>query len=723
MRSVGIAGVLLSISAGATELPPASYSPIEEILVVGARLPRPASDVVGTVDVITREVMLDNIVTRVSDVVRYTPGVSVATADTRFGDSEFTIRGLSGNRVVQLIDGVRIAPQFDVGAFSNAGQDYLVPDAVARVEVLRGPASSLFGSDALGGVVAVVTRDPADYLDGATSNFTASSTYNGADDAQTYNASIALGGDRNAGALHLSTARGHELDHSASGDDDSLNRQRDAALFKLDHTLPSGDRLRFRAEGFRETVNTDLDAVLGYGARYRNTTRLNGDDERKRYLVSGAYEFSDWRFVSDGRVIVYHGATDVKQNTHEQRDRQAPPVAIERQFNYDYRHSGSTIDLESKFETAGAQHRLGYGLLYDVSTIKERRDGTQIDLTSGAPADDLLGEVMPVRDFPISDQRELGLYVVDEIAMGRWLLIPALRMDSYQLRANTDALYLADNPATAATDVDEVEWSPKLGVRYALNAATTVYAQYAHGFRAPPFEDVNIGLDIPRFNIRAIPNPDLRAETSDGVELGLRYSGERVRYSVALFGADYNNFIESKVNLGVDPATGVILFQSRNIEEARVYGADASVEVDLASWASGLTFALAANWTRGDNRTDDAPLNTVDPAEVVARVAWRATPALRLQWMTTAVDGQDRVDDSTANLFETSSFVTTDLMASYQFNTSRLRDVRMDVGVFNVFDKTYWRWSSVRNRIEGDPLTGTLSAPGRYASVSLHVAF
>lgn len=714
--------VASALSAVAAESQDTDVHPVEEILVVGARLPRPATDVIGTVDVITRDAMLDNMVTRVSDVVRYLPGVSVAVADSRFGESEFTIRGLSGNRVVQLVDGVRTAPQFDVGAFSNAGQDYLVPDAVARVEILHGPASSLFGSDALGGVVAIVTRDPADYLDGAPVSVTASSTYDGATNAQIYNGSLALGNTTDAGVLHVSTARGHQVDHNAPGPDDSLSRQRDAALLKFDHVFGSGNRLRLRADGFRETVASDLTAVLGYGSRYRNTTWLNGDDERRRYLLSAAYEFSDAGFVSDGRVVVYRGITDVKQNTHEQRALQVPPVAIERQFHYQYKHVGTTVDLQSSVLTGVVEHQLGYGLLLDDSVVKERRDGSLTDVTSGATTDDLLGEVMPVRDFPISDQREFGAYLLDEMSFGRWRLVPALRVDRYQLNPDTDALYLEDNPSSPAVDVDEFEWSPKFGVQYAATVTTKLYFQYAHGFRAPPFEDVNIGLDIPRFNIRAIPNPDLRAESSDGLEVGVRHRGDRLRYSIALFGADYDNFIETKVNLGPDPTTGVILFQSRNISSARVYGVDANVEVDLDAWLRGVTLGVAANWTHGENRDNHQPLNSVDPAELVARLAWRPTDAIRLQWITTAVAAQDRVDDTNANLFEPDSFVTTDLLASFETSLARLKALRVDIGVFNVFDETFWRWSSVRNRTEDDPLIGTLSAPGRYASVSIHVA-
>ncbi len=725
MKPVGhgyLLAILLTPSAAhAADAASSEWKPIEEVRVVAARLPRPRNEVVGTVDIVSRDALLDTMATRASDVVRYTPGVSISAADSRFGESEFTIRGLSGNRVVQLIDGIRIAPQFDVGAFANAGQDYFVPDAISRVEVLRGPASSLFGSDALGGVIAVMTRDPAEFLEAERSAFSLSTTYSGADDARVINASGALGGTRTSGVLHLSRLDGHELEHGAAGFDDPLDRSRDAGLVKIDHVLPSGNRVRLRADAFREEVDSDLRAVLGYGARYRNTTALRGDDERRRFAVSLGYEFGEVGFVDEGQITAYHGRTDVEQNTYELRELLTPPLAIDRRFEYRHRHSGLLIDAESQFG-ARVEHRLGYGIALDTSRLEESRDGLQTNRLTGATTNVLLGEVMPVKDFPDTELLEIGAYVHDEIELGRWTLVPAIRFDAYRLDARVDDVYRADNPTSAAVDVDEFEWSPKFGVRYALSNDTSLFAQYAHGFRAPPFEDVNIGLDIPRFNIRAIPNPDLRAESSDGFELGLRHAGSRLRFDAAVFAAYYDDFIETKVNLGPDPASGVILFQSRNIEEARVYGAEGAIEVDVSEFIDGLTVGLAANWTRGENTASHEPLNTVDPFEVIARLAWRANEHVRLQWITTAVAAQDRVDESRLDLYEPDGFTTTDLLANFQVDMLGFRNVRMDVGVFNVFDETYWRWSSVRNRAEADPLIGTLSAPGRYASVSLHIA-
>jgi hemoglobin/transferrin/lactoferrin receptor protein len=81
----------------------------------------------------------------------------------------------------------------------------------------------------------------------------------------------------------------------------------------------------------------------------------------------------------------------------------------------------------------------------------------------------------------------------------------------------------------------------------------------------------------------------------------------------------------------------------------------------------------------------------------------------------TAVDAQDRVDHGSAELAETDGYVVFDFTGSIRIT----ENVRLDAGLFNAFDKTYWQWSSIRNRPVGDPMIDYLSAPGRYASVSL----
>ena len=92
------------------------------------------------------------------------PGVDYEAAGTRFGAEGINIRGIGGNRVAILVDGVPLSDQFDTGSFSNATRDFIDAGLIQNIEVLHGPASALYGSAAIGGVVAVRTPDPADIV-------------------------------------------------------------------------------------------------------------------------------------------------------------------------------------------------------------------------------------------------------------------------------------------------------------------------------------------------------------------------------------------------------------------------------------------------------------------------------------------------------------------------------------------------------------------------------
>ncbi len=700
-------------AAGAATATPAAA--IEEILVVGARLPRPVQDVVGTVDVITRDALLDALALAAEDVVRYTPGVSVARADNRFGATEFTIRGLSGNRVTTLVDGVPVADQFDIGAFANAGQDYLVADAVSRIEILRGPASTLFGSDALGGVVAVVTRDPEEYLQGRPFATSVSATYSGADGARALSGGVAGRSGALSALLHGSVLVAEALDAAGTDAEDEADRRRSAVMFTLARQLRGGGALRLKGQAFEEKVDSRSAAVLGYGRQFANTTTLTGDDERRRFSVQLEHDFPvTGRWADHGRWILYGQRNRVRQITDERRERLDPALAIHREFDYRFDDAGLVLDMESRFHSGRLAHRLGWGGTVRRSWVEEFRDGRQVDVASGESSRVLLGEVMPVRDFPSSTVTEAALYLHDEIDLGRLTLIPGVRLEWYRLDADADARFREDNPGARVEDVTESALAPKLAAQWQLGERADVFAQYARGFRAPPFEDVNVGLDIPMFNIRAIANPDLEAETSDGLELGVRYRGGPWSGTFTLFGADYDDFIESRVNLGPDPDTGVLLFQSRNIERARVYGA----ELGLAgSLAANLNLDVAASWTRGEDRESGEPLNTVDPPTLVTRLQWRASARWETSLAVRAAAKQTRVADADPEPFEPDGYVVVDLTARY---TPR-DDVRVNLGLFNLTNQTYWRWASVRGRPQGDPLIDLMAAPGRYGAVAVHV--
>ena len=710
---IGISLAFL-VAAGDTLAQSVTNTTIEEIQVVGARLPRPVQSVAGKVDVITHETLANTLASDLSDVIRYTPGISTVDGSSRFGNSELTIRGMTGNRVEILVNGVPVPDHFDIGEFSNAGQDYIDTGSVSRVEILRGPASTLFGNDALGGVIAIQTRDPEEYLGKNNQHYGTSMSYSGRDDSVTISASTAMARAQVSAVVNGSYSLGHETGRSAVIVPDAQNRYKRSLYARSAYRFMDGNTLRLEASLFDEDVSTDVRSVLGYGRRYANTTSLTGQDDKRRLAAVIGYDFFDTAWSETGRANLYWQKVDIDQDTVDTRS--PLNLRLEREFNYDVTSFGLTLDLDSRFVTGNLTHRLGWGISLERSEISESRDGTSLDLVTGARSNVILGEVYPVRDFPDSSVNEAAFYLHDEIEIGALTLIPGLRYEYYQLDASSDAVFREDNPQTRVHDLDESSLSPKLGLLWDLTDSLQVYSQYAYGFRAPPFEDVNIGFDIPLFNYRAIPNPDLKSETSNSVEAGARYTTGTFRVNATAFGVWYDNLIESRVNLGLDPS-GTLIFQSRNIDAARVYGLEFDLHVSMSRWLQGLSAGLSGSVMRGDNLTTGEPLNTVDPAELVFSLAWQYDDWLRLAMNTTAVAAKDRIDNSRVDLATTDSYVLVDLMGSIQVNDS----VRINTGVYNVFDKTHWRWSHVRNRTTNDPMLNALSGAGRYAGVMVRV--
>jgi hemoglobin/transferrin/lactoferrin receptor protein len=399
-----------------------------------------------------------------------------------------------------------------------------------------------------------------------------------------------------------------------------------------------------------------------------------------------------------------------------------PPVQIDRMFRLQDRTLGGEFTAAKDLAGGRASHDLVYGIELSGTRLEELRNGIQTDLVTGKTTKTILGETFPLRDFPTSDVTEAGAFAQDEIrfAGSAWSLIPALRVDYYRLSPQADALYREDNPLLPVVGLDDLSFSPKLGVTRSFGESLAAYFQYSHGFRAPPPEDVNIGLDLPLLNIRAVPNPDLKAETSNGYELGLRWRDAALSLTASGYYTDYDDFIESKVNLGADPVTKVILFQSQNIARARIYGTELAATVRAGEWAPGLdgwSARLAAAWSRGEDLVRNEPLNSVDPGNGVLSVAYDAPSGTwRAELVGTLVAAKREVDRSRVNLYRTGSYGMLDLLAQADLG----HGLWLDAGLFNLTDRAYIEWADVRGRPVGDPLIPYYTHPGRNASITLH---
>lgn len=158
----------LSPAANAQEAEPASEPRMREVSVTATRTERAVDDVPATVTIIDSSQMERELVRDIRDLIRYEPGISAPNDPDRFGATGFNIRGLTENRVVLQVDNVRLPDfyRFSIGPFNTVPRNFVDLDSLKRVEILRGPSSSLYGSDALGGVVSYLTKDPSDYLAG-----------------------------------------------------------------------------------------------------------------------------------------------------------------------------------------------------------------------------------------------------------------------------------------------------------------------------------------------------------------------------------------------------------------------------------------------------------------------------------------------------------------------------------------------------------------------------
>jgi hemoglobin/transferrin/lactoferrin receptor protein len=281
-----------------------------------------------------------------------------------------------------------------------------------------------------------------------------------------------------------------------------------------------------------------------------------------------------------------------------------------------------------------------------------------------------------------------------------------------------DAIFRSTNPSVQPVSLTESDLSPKLGLVYRVTDRADVYLQYARGFRAPPFEDANIGLDIPLFNVRAIPNPDLRSETSDGLDVGLRWSGDESQVHVGVFSTSYKDFIETKVSLGLDPVSGRILFQSQNLSRARIEGLEAGGTSRLPGSLRAFSIDAALYMARGENKENGEPLNSVGPAQAVLGLTWsggESSPRLRLQ--TTLSRRWSKRDETAGALFQPPGYALFDL-----YVTQRIGErATLRAGLMNLTDRTWWNWSGVRGLAPNDPVLDALAQPGRSLSVGLNM--
>jgi len=473
---------------------------IDEIVVVAHKQARSIRDVAATVSIFTSDAARFELANTLADVFRYAPGIDFETAGTRFGAESINIRGISGNRVAVLIDGVPLSDQYDVGSFSNATRDFINAGLIDTVEVLRGPASALYGSSAIGGVVAMRTPSPQKLTGNGFQGGTAFVNYR--DDNSSTHATVMQAFAAKSLSVLVGGSYQHGEEFDAAAADDKLDRRRAdgrSGLLRVFFDDALGNSWQAGVYHQQSNVASELRSMLGSG-RFRGTTALEGWDCYRSGIMSLEYRFGGSGLVDDGLLRAYLQTSDVDQHTYDERAAASRPVSIDRAFAFEQESHGFETNLQKRLSADRVSHQLGFGVEYRNRQTEEFRDGLETDLDDGSQSSVLLGEVFPLRDFPISATKEWGAYLEDTVTLGRWSVVGALRADWYDMRPEPDAMYREDYPFAEPVSISESEVSPKLGFIYRPAGSTEVWLQYAHGFRAPPYEDANISLEVPLFN-------------------------------------------------------------------------------------------------------------------------------------------------------------------------------------------------------------------------------
>jgi hemoglobin/transferrin/lactoferrin receptor protein len=416
------AAIAATLAVGA---PPAFAADrqLRETVVTATRSEAAIDDLPVTVTTVTREDMDRRPVIDEADLFRDDPDIVMTRDLRRHGSTTVNIRGVEDKRVVQTVDGVRIADAFDKSGptnYTTSNPLGVMPDFLRQVEIVRGPASSLYGSDALGGVVGYLTLNPEDIARGdARSGLRLKGSWTGANDGLTGTVIGAWRGDVAEVLLGWSQIRSNELDNKGRNRSTGPNRSKPneldtddrGGIAKLMLKPAAGHRLTATLDGRQQRTDSD---TLRLGSDYATVRTMQGDDKSSRLRASLEYEHRPANAFYDRLTArLSHQLSKTENDNRQQRgparymfngsgcsagsNAYVPAFVpgmptdirgwinaacdVEQNFEMEQTQNALSLQLESAFHLAGASHLLTYGVDLMRQEVETKRDGT-ITLTT-----------------------------------------------------------------------------------------------------------------------------------------------------------------------------------------------------------------------------------------------------------------------------------------------------------------------------------------------------
>lgn len=688
---------------------------LREITVTSTRTERRIDDVPNTVTVVTHEDIQQKGAGDIKDMFKDELGVSVRKQPKRYGAitnpagrggaSSINIRGIEGNRVLMTLDGIRVPDAFSFGNMATSRGDFIDMDTLKTAEVLRGPASTQFGSDGLAGAVGFRTLDPSDLLrQGESFGGYVRGQY--ADVDNSYGASIGLAtrGETTDAMIIANYRHGHETKNK--GTDTSSTTSRTApnpsewstksALAKFNVQLNGQNKVGLAVDVFRRN---DKDDVLSSRSATLSDVKGNGTMQRARVSLSHHFMDLNHPLVQRADTTVYWQDSETRQKSNEHN--RTTNIARWRDSN----HETTNFDLSTLLESNITDHKVTYGIDWNQSDTKGMREGDSIPANATSR----------VKERPFANTRYTlaGAFIQDEIRWGNTSIIPGVRYDYYNLKAQPTDYY----PGGTLHNMSGSSVNPRLGIVIKASPLFNPFAQWARGFKAPTPDQVNTSFSNPAHGYTRVGNPNLKPETSNSFEAGLRGNNDVFSYSVSAFHNKYKDFISNEAVSGSMTPADPTVFQDINLSKVTIRGVEARAAIKLTS-ALTLKMGLAHAKGESEAKGKTTPLDTVDPLKATLGLDYNAD-----NWGTsldvTHAAAKERDAISTATYYATPSFTVVDLGAHWK----PVRNMTISANVHNVFDTKYWNWSDVRSLSSSSTVIDAYTAPGRNAQVSLRYDF
>ena len=508
--------------------------------------------------------------------------VGVYLQQTTPGQGAAIIRGLKGSSILHLVDGIRV----NNAIFRSAPTQYfaLVPtSAVERIEVLRGTPASLYGSDAVGGVVQLVTRTPR--FDPPETGYRGEvyAAYDTAELGRMLSATV------DAGSSRIATSFSAEfLDtgdrRTGSGDRVGPSGYRSRAARWALAGRPDDERSWLFDVHYLEQPETPRidELVPGFGQTEPSSSEFLFKPNR-RVFVHGKFAHGNgalgldwnvdlaWQRIDDDRVSRDFGATD-RSFESNRSDLYGLVVSGSRVVD-----TGSWVVGAEAYRDEVASRRSEESLV----------DGQVTALTPRFP------DGSEIERFAIFGNTERHVSARNILGGG--------------VRISQENVSLPSTPVSAAASVRVTDTSGDIGWIFNATDKLQLVANAGFGFRAPNVFDLGTLGNRPgnRFNI---PNPDIDSERVVQVDAGVRYSDDRARFELMIYTLDYDDRITSVLTGDVTPG-GRDVVQSVNAADSTIRGLEGGAGFDISDTVS---IEAVLNYTWAEQRVSGSSAEAGD---------------------------------------------------------------------------------------------------------------